>query len=294
MILAEIHSSEVVERNMKKATLLWAVAIIVTLLFAFYQRLTGPTYPVFGKITLSGKEIAYRLERSHGGAGNCTVEIKTDDGNVAGTLEWKRFKTDDNWMKVPMSYRDGILSAELLHQPLAGKLEYRITLQSSAQTVLIPEDKPVVIRFRGDVPPIILIPHIIVMFGAMLLSTRTGLECFRKEPHLTKLTFWTLGLLLAGGFVLGPLTQLYAFGTLWSGFPFGHDLTDSKTLIALIGWIIALIAIYRSARPQPWVLFAAILMLLVYLIPHSVLGSELSYGKLEKQKSDRVQEGGQD
>ena len=39
-------------------------------------------------------------------------------------------------------------------------------------------------------------------------------------------------LLAVGGFILGPLVQNYAFGELWTGVPFGWDLTDNKTLIA--------------------------------------------------------------
>jgi len=170
-----------------------------------------------------------------------------------------------------MTYKGGILSAELPHQAPAGKLEYKITLQGYKREIVIPEDKPVVIRFKGEVPLIILIPHVIAMFGAMLLSTRTGLECFNKEPNLKKFTFWALGFLVVGGMIIGPLAVFYAFGTWWTGFPLGSDLTDNKTLVALIGWIIAAIALYKSRTPQAWVLFASVLLILAYLIPHSLV-----------------------
>jgi len=38
---------------------------------------------------------------------------------------------------------------------------------------------------------------------------------------------------------LGPLVQLNAFGDLWTGWPFGGDWTDNKTLFAFIFWVIA-------------------------------------------------------
>ena len=41
--------------------------------------------------------------------------------------------------------------------------------------------------------------------------------------------------------ILGPIVQYYAFGDLWTGIPFGWDLTDNKTLIALIFWILAVV-----------------------------------------------------
>ena len=44
-------------------------------------------------------------------------------------------------------------------------------------------DTPVVIRFKGVVPSWILIPHVIVMFLAMLFSTLAGLAAFGKAKE---------------------------------------------------------------------------------------------------------------
>ena len=85
--------------------------------------------------------------------------------------------------------------------------------------------------------------------------------------------------------IFGPIMQKYAFGEFWTGVPFGIDLTDNKTLIAVIGWIIALIAIKKSSNPKGWIIFASVLMFIIYLIPHSVLGSELDYNEIDKQKN---------
>ena len=72
--------------------------------------------------------------------------------------------------------------------------------------------------------------------------------------------------------------QWYAFGEFWTGFPVGHDLTDNKTLIAVVAWIIALVAIRRSpAQARWWVLSAAVVTFVTFVIPHSVLGTELDY-----------------
>jgi len=49
--------------------------------------------------------------------------------------------------------------------------------------------------------------------------------------------------------------------------------------------IITLGSIKKSANPKRWIIFASILMFIVYLIPHSVLGSELDYNEMDKQKN---------
>lgn len=269
---------------MKRTTLLWVVAVVITLASAIYQRMTGPTYPLSGEVSVSGETISYKLLRSHGGETDAPVEIKTNNEAINGTLFWKRFKTDDEFIAVPMKYSEGKLIAYLPNQPKAGKLEYYVELNN----VKIPVEENVVIRFKGNVPVWLLIPHVIAMFGAMLLSTRTGLEIFRKEKdNLLKLTYWTLGFLLIGGFVLGPAVQLYAFDAWWTGFPFGTDLTDNKTLIALIVWLTAFFTYKRTTRPRVWAFGAAVVMMIIFLIPHSLLGSELDYNKLNKQQVER-------
>jgi len=269
---------------MKRSLLLWIVAIILTIATAAYQRMTGPTYPLGGKTTLKGQTINYKLDRSHGGIDDHIVKIKVDDKNISGVLGWKRFKTNDNWQNDTMVYKDGFLSASLPHQPPAGKLIYKVLLTKYNSEITIPTQQPVVIRFKGDVPLFIIIAHVILIFLAMLFSTRTGLEFFNKTPDYKKLSYWTFGLLILGGMIFGPIMQKYAFGAFWTGVPFGIDLTDNKTLIAVIGWIIALIAINKSAKPKRWIIFASVLMFVVYLIPHSVLGSELDYNKMDKQQ----------
>jgi hypothetical protein len=139
----------------------------------------------------------------------------------------------------------------------------------------------VIIRFKDPVPSVILILHIIIIFLAMMFSTRAGIEALNPKGNPRKLVLWTIGLLIVGGFILGPVVQKYAFGAFWTGFPFGSDLTDNKILIAMIGWIAALIAGRRGKPARWWVLGASILLLAVYLIPHSLLGSELDYSQLD-------------
>ncbi len=270
---------------MKSAPLLWIIAFFITLLTAYYQRVTGPTYPLSGEAKVGNTIIKFKLGRTHGGKGDQEIKIAVPDSSFHGSLFFKRYKTNDRYTQIPMKYSGGYLSAYLPHQPPAGKLEYFIRLQHENHSVNLPQNKTVVTRFKGAVPLAVLIPHIFFMFGAMLLSARTGLEYFAKKSDLRKLTYWTIGFLFIGGFILGPLVQQYAFGDLWTGIPFGWDLTDNKTLIAMIGWLVALFMYRKSANPHKWALFAAILLILVYLIPHSAMGSELDYNKLDKMKN---------
>ena len=266
---------------MKKFVLFWLLALAITLAAAYYQRLTGPTYPIENKFNFNGKYFNYKFDRSHGGNSNHLVSVEVQDEMIKGILQWKRFKTNDEWNFVQMQKEDEKLLAYLPNQPPAGKLEYQVILSGGETEKIVPAE-PVVIRFKGDVPPLVLIPHIIFIFAAMLLSNRTALECFVEKPKLKKYTVWTFILLLLGGMILGPIVQKYAFGEYWTGFPFGTDLTDNKTLIAFIGWIAALVAVFKSEKPKWYILVAAIIMFIIFIIPHSLFGSELDYSTLKE------------
>jgi len=269
---------------MKKSILLWLIAFVLTVFTAVYQRMTGPTYPASGEVTIAGKLIEYKLDRTHGGEGDHLIEISVDDETICGELLWKRYKTDEEFTSVELVREDGKLTASLPHQLPAGKLVYHIILQNDEEVVTIPANSEVIFRFKGDVPISFLISHIIFIFGAMLLSTRTGLEYFNEGKKFKTFTILTFIFVIIGGFIFGPIVQKYAFGAFWTGFPFGHDLTDNKILIGFIGWLIALIALYKFKNPKRWIVFASILMLIIFLIPHSLLGSEVDYDKLDKNK----------
>jgi hypothetical protein len=123
----------------------------------------------------------------------------------------------------------------------------------------------------------------------MLVAARTGLEAIRPTGQLRCHAWWTLGFLLVGGLIFGPIVQHFAFGEAWTGVPLGWDLTDNKTLIAFVVWVIALIllGVRRPIRARErWAVFiAAVVMLGIFMIPHSLYGSELDYSKLESGAS---------
>jgi len=265
---------------MKRASVLWTIAFIITLSSAVYQRLTGPTYPVTEENSLNGKEFSCNLPRSHGGNTDCEVSVTTQHQEIAAELSYKRYKTNDEWTSLEMIRNGDVLSGFLPHQPPAGKLMYKITLTEGNNSVTIPASNAIIIRFKGDVPGVILIPHVIFMFAAMLVSTRAGLEALFRKKDTVKHAYWSAGLLFIGGMIFGPLVQHYAFGELWTGFPFGYDLTDNKTLIAMVVWIAAVIACRRKNNPEKWIIFASAIQLVIFVIPHSVLGSELDYSKM--------------
>jgi hypothetical protein len=274
---------------MKKTSLiLWIIAFLITVGSAAYQRLTGPTYPVRVTGELDGAPYHGTLDRSHGGETPARIGVIVPDVAVRGELLWKRFRTEDSMTVVPMARAGDTLAALMPGQPPAGKLEYFIRLIRQGESILLPPGSHVVLRYKGEVPLPVLIVHVFVMFIGMFVSNRLGLVVFETAELPRNLIFAAIGLFAVGGLILGPIVQKFAFGAYWTGWPFGTDLTDNKTAVAVIAWLIALAMIGRSTKPRWWVAGAAVVTLVVFLIPHSVLGSELDYKALDRSRSTQT------
>lgn len=263
-----------------KRTIFWVLSFLMTVFFALFQRMTGPTYPVRGHASPEGAEISYRFPRSCTVAGtDCLMKVNSA-APLRGFILWKRYKSSDVPLKIEMEYQDGVLSGSLPSQPPAGKLEYRVFLNTAGGELELSK-APIVTRFKGAVPRWALGPHIIFIFLFMFFSVRIAFAAFSGDLPMKKAVLLNLGFLLLGGFLFGPVVQKYAFGQAWTGFPFGMDLTDNKTLLMLVFWLPALFAVLKEKNHKPWIVLAVVVTFAVYLVPHSMFGSELDYSKGE-------------
>ena len=85
---------------------------------------------------------------------------------------------------------------------------------------------------------------------------------------------------------MAPSSRNYAFGEYWTGFPWGYDLTDNKLLIMWVVWVAAAFALgtrpkLKAGPGRVTVGVAALVMTVVYLIPHSMRGSELDFAAVD-------------
>lgn len=250
---------------------LWGVALVGMVMLAMYQRLTGPTHPRRGTVIVEGHSIRFRLPRSADTDEPARLTVAAPE-DLTGQLRYRRHPSNDAWSAVAMAREGGVLVGRLPVQPAAGKVQYQVFIGEIPLTAV-----PLVLRYKDPVPAFILVPHVVLMFFAMVVAGRAGLEALDGAGRPRGYVVATLVCLVIGGFVLGPMVQKYAFGVYWTGWPFGTDLTDNKAAVALIAWLYAAIA-GRGGRPaRGAVVLALVVMVAVYLIPHSMWGSELDY-----------------
>ena len=279
-----------------RSFILWLVAFALTLIIAAYQRLSGPTHPLRGEETVGGHVLTYKFLRSYTAMRSLPVTVAVSDRRhhprqsaISADLLYRRYPTGENWAVVPMKpgsnpEKAESLGASIPGQPAAGKVEYRIRIYAASlglnSVVELNRGRAVVARFKNEVPIFLLIPHITLMFLGLLFAVRTGIEAMLRIGDFRRPLAWTLACMFIGGLILGPLVQKHAFGAFWTGFPLGTDLTDTKALIIFIAWLLAFL--FRK-KSRWWAVAALVVMIALYLIPHSLFGSELNYrtGKVE-------------
>lgn len=273
------------------SAILWVLAVAIMFTAADYQERTGPTKEFKGAFEIGGVEYPYALIRSGNTDADAPALIPDPGQGVTGQVMFKRYPTSDPFTAIPLESLAGELQGLLPAQAAAGKLEYYVVLDTPEGAIRIPEgEESLLIRYKDPVPLGFLVPHIIFMFIALLVGVRTALGAVFHTESVKRLAWTTLGLMSIGGMILGPIVQKFAFGAFWTGWPFGYDLTDNKTLIMWIVWVGAAALIWKRPNPRDWavrgaIFFAAAVMMAVYVIPHSLRGSELNYEEGEVQTS---------
>ncbi len=259
-----------------QTTLFWILAFFITVSAAVYQRMTGPTYPKRVELHTGTETIKLKLIRSWEGSDPCKFNFEIADTSITAMVEYRRYPTNDEWVKEELIRNQSLLSGSLPGQPPAGKIEYKVHFYKAGTQLNDTEEYHTIIRYKGIVPGWILGPHIFSMFVAMLLANFAGIMAIFRRPRARLYMWLTFAFLTLGGMIMGPLLQLYAFGDLWTGIPFGWDLTDNKTLIAYVAWIVAII-MNRKEFNYRWIIVATIVTLIIFSIPHSMFGSEFNY-----------------
>jgi hypothetical protein len=276
-----------------KSLLSWVVAAALTLACFAFQNRTGPTYPLEGKLGTARGEVSFKFLRSEEIGKGLQIMLRDPvPQGVSAKVRYRRYKSNDGWSETPMNpgafrfSRRGTaeevrgVGATLPSLPeRAGKYEYQVLVDDGTGVRSVTGDRPVYARYKAPVPNAVLLVHILLVFLSMTLALRTGIAAL-TGGEVRGLLWATIGSLLLGAFVLGPIVQKYAFGVWWSGVPFGYDWTDNKVLVELLGWAGAAVTVLVSRNPRTAraaVLVATAITLAVYFIPHSIFGSEYDY-----------------
>lgn len=187
---------------------------------------------------------------------------------------------------------DGIWRAVLPEYGKGTKIYYRIDLLDGGEAIArIPEKSgsSLFIKYKGKVSAVVLILHILFMFVSfyfMVQSLWSAVGILGGAPwkgEAVRHARWVLISSFIGGWPLGFILNYQAFGVAWEGFPFGYDVTDNKTQIMFVFWLVSLLLVRGSFLGKgeerdmlgsrgfaAALVVSFIVSLLLFIVPHSL------------------------
>jgi len=276
------------------------IAFILTLVLLSISRKISERKSEFKTVDFLGKRIEHTTvtEKIGGGDIDLTAKIVTSESTPNYQIDLLYKISEGGYSSLPMISKPEnpqTYSAKIPSQPKGKRGYYYIKVRdNSGNEITLPEEvetenPPFMIKFKGKVSPLILVLHVFSMFAAMFFSWMAffyAWEVMKGRKFLNQLGLSSLMALIfvfLGGFPLGFSVAYQTFGQAWGGIPYGWDITDNKTLIILIFWLVLVWllkgTIFKKdenknlTNPKKiaiWAIIFFILTVLVYLIPHSI------------------------
>jgi len=136
------------------------------------------------------------------------------------------------------------------------------------------------IRWEGKASFILLLLHIVLMIAALfflihaLYFAMYYLQTGEKDGHMIRSVNGGILAFFITGFPIGWIIEKQVLGNYWEGIPLGTDVTDSKTLIVFVLWLVFIILHWRGAISSRtyarWVIINTVITIILFLIPHSI------------------------
>jgi hypothetical protein len=280
------------------------VALVFTLILLYIARTNSEGRPKYYTFEENGYTFEMTTVPKAPELGIAHIPIKItgpSDSNLVYRIRTSKFGQDADtelrqFGNTPLTASDSI--AGLYHVDLStgakgGKLYYYFEVRDKVggyrAGFTMPDGKPFMLKYIGAVPAWIVITHILFIFATVFFVVLASIQAVQVIRTSQGIRPMAILLLLAtivtfiGCYPFGFPMNYYAFGTIWEGVPFGTDATDNKTqLIFLYLLMVTLLnaaalakgkeesGLY-SPRVRGWLGAGSfVLMLAIYLIPHSI------------------------
>ena len=271
------------------------VGILITLLIFVVARRISKNRPAEVEWTGGGVKITHMTVYEQVGLGQPEIILQVKPPAEIDAAVLYRTSGEEAFDTVGMSeISEGIWAARLPGKEKGSRIEYGFIIsQTEIAEAGIATATSItgyyLIKYKGEVSVTVLILHILCMFAAFFFIIEAILGAFamlfmgeEKEFTVTQ-TRWVLLFTFLGGVPLGFVLNRQRFGPRWEAFPFGIDITDNKTQLIIIFWIIIAAMSWKSfacrrtgrdlAGPGVFataVIVASVLSLILYLVPHSL------------------------
>ncbi len=269
------------------------LGILVTLALLAAARRLSTNRPREKRVDDSGTSILHRTVFEQVGPGEPAVQLLIAPSGDAEPILLTASSPRGDIGETPMApIGNGLWEGRLPSREKGERLYYALRVDIPGRdSVRLPResDSFFLVKYKGDVSGLFLVLHVVFMFGAFFFMVQSFWGALRilsgsdGKPGTVRLVQWVILTTFVGGWPIGFILNHQRFGTLWEGFPFGYDITDNKTQIIFLFWIVTVLLVRGSflgrgescdalgARGFAWaVVVSFIVSLTLYMIPHSL------------------------
>jgi hypothetical protein len=276
-----------------KSAIRIVIALVLTIVLLGISRRLSTRRPRDLAVEGSGFRVEHRTVTEQVGPGSPMLSLELMGERKLEPAVLYRVGREEKLHAVPMATEEmGVWFSVLPEYEKGTKIFYTIALHDGGEAVArIPEESGsfLFIKYKGKVSSIVLILHIIFMFASFYFMIQSfwsavGILAGRSSKmEAVAHARWVLICSFIGGWPLGFILNYQAFGVLWEGFPFGYDITDNKTQIMFVFWLVSLLLVRGSflgkGEDRDWLgargfalalILSFIVGLSLFIVPHSL------------------------
>ena len=232
------------------------ISIVLTLLLLAAARRLSVGRPADLVSGEEGLRVYHRTVTEMVGPGQPCVRARIEPaGQVAPVVRWISPPSVEVQARDMRPIEPGVYEACFPEREKGMKIEYWITASNAGGAeVRVPENagKFVVLTYKGKASNLVVVAHVLFMFAAfffMVMSFLAAIDILRgreDKKNAVRAARWVLATSFIGCWPLGFILNYQTFGPLWEGFPFGYDITDNKTQVIFILWLVCMLLAWGS------------------------------------------------
>jgi hypothetical protein len=263
------------------------IAFLLTVILLFFARLMSTRHEKTIPAQIDNITLTHRTVTENFGDGPVLI-VKTPSTDNLTAVVFYSEKSGGHDKSVAMSVTPEGFSAKLESLPKGQKWFYQIQVSKNGTPVAqFPKDDDQFIKFKGHIAAPIIVGHILFMFATIffgLMAVFTSIDLARGKGRMQRSVLFVLLTLISafiGGIPLGIAVSAQTFGgSGWGGWPIGHDITDTKTEVLLLFWLITSLLSLNGLANKKMVIssktyaflvtISFIVTFITFLIPHSI------------------------
>jgi hypothetical protein len=269
------------------------LGLLVTLALLAAARRLSTNKPREIRVDDAGPAIIHETVFEQVGPGEPAVRLLIDPAGDAEPFLLTTSAPRGDVGETPLVHiGNGVWEGRLPSRNKGERLYYAFRVDIPGQSsVRLPRDPDslFLVKYKGEITGFFLVLHVIFMFGAFFFMVQSFWGALRilsgseGKPGTVQLVRWVILTTFVGGWPIGFILNYQRFGMLWEGFPFGYDITDNKTQIIFLFWIVTVLLVRGSffgggesrdslgARGFAWaVIVSFVVSLTLYMVPHSL------------------------